>query len=82
MRSFIAASVATFASAAFMDKLEHDFIQFVAKYNKPYATYEEYLSRFENFKITNVEIEKFNSENGSSVHAHNNMSDWTRQEYS
>ena len=82
MRSFIAANAAAIASAAFMDKLEHNFIQFVAQYNKAYTTYEEYQFRFTNYKIADAEIEKFNSKNGSSVHAHNNMSDWTREEYS
>jgi hypothetical protein len=78
MRSFIAASVAAIASAALMDNLEFEFIQFVAKYNKQYVTYEEYLSRFVKFKIANAEIVKLNSENSSSVHAHNYTSDWTR----
>lgn len=78
MRSFIAASVAAIASATLMDNLEFEFIQFVAKYNKQYVTYNEYRSRFVNFKITNAEIVKLNSENSSSVHAHNHTSDWTR----
>lgn len=78
MRSFIAASVAAIASATLMDNLEFEFIQFVAKYNKQYVTYNEYRSRFVNFKITNAEIVKLNSENSSSVHTHNHTSDWTR----
>ncbi len=67
MRSFIAASVAAIASATLMDNLEFEFIQFVAKYNIQFVTYEEYLSRFGNFKIAKAEIVKLNSENSSST---------------
>lgn len=82
MRTFIAASVAAVASAAIMEKLEMEFIQFVAQHNKQYATYEEYMTRFENFKITTAKIEEINAGNLTSVHGHNKMSDWSREEYS
>jgi cathepsin L len=64
-----------------MNDVDFAFIKFVAEHNKQYGTVEEYNHRATQFKRIHQEIQILNSQNGSSVHGHNFMSDWTREEY-
>jgi C1A family cysteine protease len=56
-------------------------MRYVVQFNKQYTSVEEFESRKENFKLIHEEIKRFNQEETTSVHGHNYMSDWTREEY-
>lgn len=79
MRTFVATAIAVVATATLMDKADYEFMKFVAEHNKHYATVEEYNFRAAIFKNLDKEIQKLNSQGGSSVHGHNYMSDWTHE---
>lgn len=65
-----------------MTSADYEFLNFVATHNKKYDTVEEFNFRKSIFEITHSEIAALNHENSTSVHGHNKMSDWTREEYS
>lgn len=73
--------LAAAATARVMNQNEFEFIQYIAKHNKSYATVEEFNSRMENYMAIDAEILRLNSEQTSSRHGHNKFSDWTREEY-
>ena len=47
-----AAKKGDFDRVAFFDQDAYEFIEFMSKYNKDYATTEEFNKRLENFKVT------------------------------
>ena len=61
--------------------IEQQFVEYVSKHGKSYATAEEYQFRLEQFALTHSEIEQISAENGSFTVGHNFMSDWTHEEY-
>ena len=81
MRTFFAAVIASVATAAISNETEFAFIQYVAKHNKNYVTFEDYNIRFENFKFMDSEIQRLNSMGLTSQHAHNKFSDMSRAEF-
>ena len=81
MRSFFALAAAATANATIAYEVDSAFIEFIAKHGKAYNSIEEFNLRHDNFKFIDSEIKRFNSMNLSSVHAHNEFSDWSREEY-
>jgi C1A family cysteine protease len=79
MKTFLAFALAGAVSA--FEEVDLEFMRFVVQYNKEYATVEQYETRKENFRFIHEEIKRFNQEESTSVHGHNYMSDWTREEY-
>jgi KDEL-tailed cysteine endopeptidase len=82
MRSFLAAALAGAVSATAMDQNDFKFMRYIVEHGKEYATVEEYNMRKENFLFMDAEIARINREQTTSVHGHNFLSDWTREEYS
>lgn len=82
MKSFVVAlfGVATASLAPETDE-DFKFMQYIVKHNKSYQSLEEYNMRKANFLFMDVEIARLNAEQTDSVHGHNYLSDWTRQEY-
>ena len=80
MRSLIATAIAAVASATIMNETDFTFVQYIAKYNKNYASMAEFNERLTNFQAMDVEIKKLNSMGLSSVHGHNKFSDMSRAE--
>jgi len=63
-----------------MSNQDYGFLQYVVEYGKSYATLEEYALRKAMFLKTDLEIKRLNSEQTTSHHRHNFMSDWTEKE--
>jgi cathepsin L len=80
MKAFSAIALAALVSATPMGEHEHEFIKFVARNNRRYATKEEYLARYEQFERNHKFMIAFNKLGEHKV-AHNHMSDWTVEEY-
>jgi C1A family cysteine protease len=78
MKSF-AATLFAAATARVMTENDYEFINFVAQYNKNYATVEEFNMRANIFAETHSEIATLQNE--TSQHGHNKFSDYTREEY-
>ena len=81
MRSFAAAALFGAVSATKMDSNDYKLMRYIVEHNKEYATIEEYNMRKENFLFMDSEIIRHNQEQKDSVHGHNYLSDWTREEY-
>jgi C1A family cysteine protease len=80
MRGFIAAALAASVNAV-VDSNDLKFINYMTKFAKDYVTFEEYKLRKEWFIKSEGEINQLNSSQSDSVHAHNQFSDWTEEEY-
>ena len=78
MKSF--ALALTFGAANALQSMEFEYMQYVAKFGKVLKTVEEFEQRLVNFVATHHMIQKFN-ETESTSHAHNQFSDWSREEY-
>jgi len=62
--------------------VELDFMSFVSKYGKSYATKEEFEFRLDLFRSTLSKIRQENSKNGNTFTlAINKFADWTPQEF-
>jgi len=73
------ASTQLFASS---DPIEQEYLTYISKHGKSYATKEEYQFRLEQFRTNFAIVEKHNSENADDhVLGLNHMSDWTNDEY-
>ena len=81
MKAIVAFALLGFAAATPMGEFEHEFIKFVAKHNRRYATKEEYNFRLNEFSRNAKFIEEFNKRGSKQTVAHNHMSDWTAEEY-
>jgi cathepsin L len=82
MKSAIALSaIAALGSATPMGEYEHEFIKFIAKNNRRYATKEEYTARLDEFTRNAKFIKEFNMKGTKQTVGHNHMSDWTQSEY-
>lgn len=85
----VVASVAMFAVSSFQPEatqlytIEKDFAEYVSKYQKSYATKEEYEYRLKHFAQTLQEIREHNEANAESGYTLgiNQFSDWTFHEY-
>ena len=62
-------------------QIQQEFIQYLAKYGKSYATKEEYNYRLDMFAKKHEKLAKINSENANFEVGHNKFSDWTDEEY-
>jgi len=80
MRSFAVAALFAGLAAANMAEIESKFINFIATHGKSYATIQEYLARMEIFAEVDAQIDEFNATETSSRHAHNFLSDYTKEE--
>jgi hypothetical protein len=80
MRNLVALAIAGAVSAASMNASDYKFIRYIVEHNKEYKTVEEFVMRQANFLNMDIEIERLN-QNSTSVHGHNYLSDWTREEY-
>jgi len=81
MRSLITTAIAAVATATIMNETDFAFVQYIAKFNKTYASMAEFNERLANFQFMHTEIKRLNSENSTTTHGHNKFSDMTREEY-
>ena len=81
MRTFIAAAFAAVASAELLTSEDYDFMHFIAKYGKRYATVEEFVARKGNFLKFYRAARDLNSRNLRSTHGVNAHSDKTDAEW-
>jgi len=79
MKSF--ALALTFGAASALHGMEFEYMKYVAKFGKVLKTVEEFEQRLVHFIATHHMINEFN-ESESTTHAHNQFSDWSREEYS
>jgi predicted transcriptional regulator len=80
MKSFAAALVACTATAVMLDENDLKFVQFMTEHAKEYNSMGEYNLRKARFLEINAEIERLNSSQSDSRHAHNFLSDRTHDE--
>jgi C1A family cysteine protease len=64
-----------------MGQYEHEFIQFLAKHNRRYATKEEYNMRLAEFSKNHAFVKEFTKKSTKQTVGINHMGDWTREEY-
>ena len=81
MKSFAALAFAGVASATVMNPVEYEFMKFVTKYNRRYATVEEYELRLDAFITNHAAIMEHNATATTSTACHNHFSDWTHDEF-
>jgi hypothetical protein len=81
MRTFAVATLAALVAATPMTDAEFQFINYIAKYGKSYATVEEYNARLAIFVQKNAEITRINAEQSSFKLGHNKFTDYTDAEY-
>jgi C1A family cysteine protease len=80
MKSFFALTFAASASAL-LDENDVKFMKYIVEFGKEYKSVEEFNMRKENFLFMEAEIARHNAEQSTSFHAHNYLSDYTREEY-
>ena len=80
MKHLVAIALAVAVSAADINANDLKFLRYIVEHNKDYKTFEEFAMRQANFFNMDKEIERLN-QNSTSVHGHNFLSDWTREEY-
>ena len=81
MKAFATLALAGAASATLMDTTDFEFMKFISKWGKRYATTEEFEFRLSLFKKAHEEIEAHNATNPTSTMGHNNFSDWSDEEF-
>jgi len=83
MKTFAFAAIAAVAVATPLPAKEFDFMRFLAKWNKSYATVEEYKHRLVQFLRIDAHIAEVNRPGSEATHtaAHNKFSDWTEEEF-
>jgi len=81
MKFAIAAAFAGLVAATPMGEFEHEFIKFVAKNNRRFATKEEFEARLAEFSKNAKFVQEFSQKNSTQTVALNAMADWTREEY-
>jgi cathepsin L len=81
MRTIAALAALGFAAATPMGEFEHEFIKFLAKHNRRYATKEEYNLRLAEFQKNHQFVQEFNKKGSKQTVEVNHMGDWTREEY-
>ncbi|EGT59365.1 hypothetical protein CAEBREN_22193 [Caenorhabditis brenneri] len=66
-----------------IQNIAQEYIAYTEKYNKSYATSHESLKRLNAYYTTEENIANWNkqSEHGSAVYGHNDLSDWTDAEF-
>merc|ERR1712083_647533 len=82
MKTFFAAAFMGVVSAEVLTADFMEFINYVSKYNKTYASVEEFNHRYEQW----MRVHQFIKVNNSSLHethkaGHNKFSDWTEEEF-
>jgi len=82
MRTFAAAVLATVSSAKLLNSMDFEFVNYISKYGKHYESIDEYSLRFSLYRKVDMEIQRINDTERSSVHGHNHLSDWTAEEKS
>jgi hypothetical protein len=80
MKTFIVSAIAS-AATALVTQNEFEFINWVAEYGRNYQSLEEYAHRLEQFTRVNQFIKEHNAEGHTYTVGHNQMSDWTEEEY-
>ena len=81
MKSFAIAALAAVSTAKVLSQEYSNFVGFIAKHGKAYATLEEYNLRYDIYMKLDAEIRHLNITEKSSRHGHNFLSDFTREEY-
>jgi C1A family cysteine protease len=81
MKSFTIAALAAVSTAKVLNQDYSNFVGFIAKHGKAYASLEEYNFRYDIYMQLDAEIRHLNITEKSSRHGHNFMSDFTREEY-
>ena len=81
MKAVIAFALLGFAAATPMGEYEHEFIKFLAKHNRRYATKEEYAFRLNEFSRNAAFVNEFSKRDSTQTVELNHMADWTREEY-
>ena len=83
MKSFALATLAAVAVATPLPAKEFEFMKYVAKWNKSYATVEEFKHRLAQYMRLDAFIEEVNAPGSDYTHtaAHNKFSDYTEAEY-
>jgi cathepsin L len=81
MKIVAALAALGFAAATPMGEYEHEFIKYIAKQNRRYATKEEYTARLDEFSKNMKFIEEFSKKGTKQTVALNHMGDWSRTEY-
>ena len=73
----------TLAAATNIGKYDIEFMNYVATYQKNYATIEEFEFRLARWIETEEFIQENNDPKNNNTHTagHNHLSDWTREEY-
>ncbi|CAP34920.2 Protein CBG17217 [Caenorhabditis briggsae] len=63
--------------------IAHEYIAYTEKYNKSYSTSKESLKRLNAYYTTDENVANWNKqkEHGSAVYGHNDLSDWTDEEF-
>jgi cathepsin L len=79
MKSYIAAALATAATA--VSQNEFEFINWVAQHGRNYQSLAEYEHRLAQFTRVNEFIKEHNTLGNTYTVGHNKMSDWTEEEY-
>jgi C1A family cysteine protease len=82
MRTFAAAVLATVSSAKLLNSMDFEFVNYISKFGKHYESIDEYSLRFSLYRKVDMEIQRINDTERSSVHGHNHLSDWTAEEKS
>ena len=83
MKSFALATLAAVAVATPLPAKEFEFMKYVAKWNKSYATVEEFKHRLAQYMRLDAFIEEVNAPGSDYTHtaAHNKFSDFTVEEF-
>ena len=80
MRTLATAVLAGLTSAKVLSQTDFDFVQYIAKHGKSYASLEEFNLRSALFHKFDSEINFHNQTERTSVHGHNFISDMTEEE--
>lgn len=83
MRTFLATLACTAAASSLLSDNDNTmkFWKWAIKHGRNYLSEEELKHRYQQWMITDAEIETLNSLNLTSTHAHNKFSDWTNEEF-
>jgi len=79
MKCFVLAALA--ASTMALSEIESAFMAYITQYGKSYSTMEQYEMRLRTFALKHAFIQEHNQEGNSYTVGHNDMSDWTEEEF-
>jgi len=79
MKSF--AFTLAFSAVSALHQYELEYMNYLAEFGKSMNSVDEFESRMENFKLTDLSIQSINESNNTWTAGHNQFSDWTHEEY-